>query len=82
MILDPSGLPTPVAKVAARLNVVGPEASADTFLVSSYLAEAAIKSIAIALYAGLFDKAPDYAYRIGYDLVRADGLGSWEQAIR
>jgi hypothetical protein len=82
MIIDPKYLPTPVAKVAARLNVVGPESSADTFLITSYLAEAAIKTIAAVFYAGLLDKAPDYAYRMGYELVRADGLGSWEQAIR
>jgi len=82
MIVDPSALPTPVAKVAARLNVVGPESSADTFLLSTYLAEVAIKTIATAFYAGLLDKAPDYAYRMAYELVRADGLGSWEQAIR
>ncbi|MFZ1085498.1 MAG: NB-ARC domain-containing protein [Terracidiphilus sp.] len=82
MIIDPKALPTPVAKVAARLNVVGPESSADTFLITSYLAEVAIKTIATVFYAGLLDKAPDYAYRMGYELVRADGLGSWEQAIR
>ena len=82
MLIDVTTLPTPIAKVAARLNVVGPDSSADTFLIASYLAEIGIKTVAIALYAALLDKAPDYAYRIGYELVRADGLGSWEKVIR
>jgi len=82
MLIDVSTLPTPIAKVGARLNVVGPNSSADTFLVTSYLAEVGIKLIAVAFYAALLDKAPDYAYRIGYELVRADGLGGWEKVIR
>ena len=82
MLIDVTTLPTPLAKVGARLNVVGPNSFADTFLIISYLAEIGIKTSAVALYAGLLDKAPDYAYRIGYELVRADGLGSREKAIR
>jgi hypothetical protein len=30
----------------------------------------------------LREKSPDHAYRIGYQLIRADGLGAWEAAIR
>lgn len=82
MLIDVATLPTPIAEVAARLNVVGPDSSADTFLITSYLAEVGVKAVAVALHAALREKAPDYAYRIGYELVRADGLGSWEKVIR
>jgi hypothetical protein len=82
MVIDVSVLPTHIAKAAARVNTVGPNSSADTFLTTSYLAEAAIKTVAIACYAGLGERAPEYAYRLGYELVRADGLGNWEKAIR
>jgi hypothetical protein len=82
VIIDCAKLPTPLAKVGARLNVVGPDSTADTFLITSYLAESGIKCLAVGFYAALLDKAPDYAYRIGHDLVRADGLGAWEQIIR
>jgi hypothetical protein len=43
-----------------------------------YLAEAVIKTLAIVLYAGLRKKAPDHAYKIGYELVRFDGLETWD----
>ncbi len=82
MEFDLSRLPTPVALVARRLNVTGPNASANTFLEASYLAEAAVKTIAVALYAGLRERASADAYRVGYELVRGDGFGVWEQAIR
>jgi hypothetical protein len=80
--LNIDALPTPTAAVARRLGVVGVGASADTFLVACYLAEAAIKLIAVGFYAGLREKAPDPAYRMAYDLVRADGLGTWDAWIR
>jgi hypothetical protein len=82
MLVDTSSLPTHIAKCAARLNAIGADASADTFLMTSYLAEAAIKTVAIALQVSLRERASSHAYRIAYDLVRADGLGSWEAAIR
>jgi len=53
MTLEASSLPTHLAKVVQRLNVVGPEASADTFLVASYIVEAAVKSLVIAFRAAL-----------------------------
>ncbi len=49
---------------------------------TSYVSEAAIKLLGVAFYAGLRDKAPDAAYRMAYDLVRADGLGTWDVWIR
>ena len=82
MVIPLSSLPTHVALVARRLNVVGAEASADTFLCASYLAEVAIKTIALTFHAGMAEKSPAHAYQIAYELVRADGLGSWESAIR
>lgn len=82
MIIDTRTLPTPLAKCAARLNAIGAQNSGDTFLATSYLAEAAIKMIAVVLQVSLRERAPSHAYRIAYDLVRADGLGAWESAIR
>jgi hypothetical protein len=49
---------------------------------ASYVAEVAIKLLGVALYAGLKEKARDQAYRMAYELVRADGLGTWETWIR
>lgn len=81
-MIDTSTLPTPIARVAARLNATGPDGSGDTFLMTSYLAEAAIKTLAIALHAAVKHGSPDHAYRHAFNLVRADGLGVWESAIR
>jgi tetratricopeptide (TPR) repeat protein len=81
-LLGSAELPTHVAKSALRLSAVGVDASADTFLMASYLAEIAVKTIGVALQVALRDRAPSHAYRIAYELVRADGLGSWESAIR
>src|SRR4051812_40125928 len=80
--VDTGALPTPLAQVARRVNTVGIESSADSFLMVSYLVEAAIKLLAIGLYAGLRPNAPDAAYRLGYEFIRGDGLGTWEQALR
>lgn len=82
MVISTDGLATHVAKCAARLNAIGVDASGDTFLVTSYLAEAVIKTVGIVLQVGLRERAPSHAYRIAYELVRADGLGTWEAAIR
>jgi hypothetical protein len=78
----PNGLITPLGQVRRRLSAIGLDASADTFLTTSYVAEAAVKLLALTLRSGLEELAPEAAYRIGYDLVRADGLGTWAQAIR
>jgi hypothetical protein len=81
MVIDISTLPTHIAMVGNRLNVTGSDSSADTFLATSYFAESVIKTIALVFHAGLRDCAPEQAYRFGYSLVRADGLGTWERAI-
>ena len=82
MIVETAHIPTPLARVASRLNVIGPSQSADTFLLASYLAETAIKMIGIAFYAGFLHTSKDRAYSIGYDACRADGLGVWERIVR
>ncbi len=81
-VFSTESLPTPVAQVARRLNIAGADGGAETFLMASYIVEVAIKLIGVALFSGLKEKAPDQAYRMGYDLVRADGLGTWETWIR
>lgn len=81
-LIPTDALPTPLAKCGARLNAIGAEASGDTFLMVSYLVEALVKTIAITLQVGLRERAPTHAYRIAYELIRADGLGTWETAIR
>ena len=82
MLIETKSLPTHVARSAARLNTIGAESSGDTFLMTSYLIESAIKTIAIALQISLRQRAPTHAYRIGHELIRADGLGTWESVIR
>jgi len=75
-------IPTHLARVAARLKLTGPNASGDTFLLTSYLFEASLKTIAVALWSGLRTGSPENAYAVAYRLVRADGLGDWEDAIQ
>ncbi|MGB7232460.1 MAG: hypothetical protein WBD19_12360 [Candidatus Acidiferrum sp.] len=82
MIINTAFVPTPLAKVASRLNIVGPSQSADTFLIASYLAEAAIKMMGIALYSGFLHTSKNHAYGIAFDACRADGLGEWERIIQ
>lgn len=82
MQVETSKLPTHVAQVGRRLNVLAPDDLAATFLETSYLAEVAIKTIPLVFLAGLRERIPDHAYRIAHRLVRADGLGNWETAIR
>jgi hypothetical protein len=72
-------LPTHIALVNQRLNISGADASAETFLFTSYLAEATIKSIAACLHSGLLLGSPDDAYRIAHTLINADGLGPIRQ---
>jgi hypothetical protein len=74
--------PTHLARVAARMKLAGQDASGDTFLLTSYLFEASLKTIAIALWSGLRTSSADNAYTVAYRLVRADGLGEWEDAIQ
>ena len=81
-MIDSTKLPTHLASIARRLHVVGFEASADTFLATSYLTEGLLKTIALALLAGVRRASPAIFYKLEYDIVRADGLGSWVQAIQ
>ena len=76
-----AALPTHVALVARRLNVAGLGSSGDTFLYTSYLAEAAIKTVGTVLYSALRTRDSEGAYRLGHELVRDNGLGSWDAAI-
>jgi len=82
MTIETTLLPTHIALVARRLNICSPDDLAARFLETSYLAEVSLKTLAVVLHAGLVKPARDIAYRHAYELVRADGLGKWEQAIR
>lgn len=74
-------LPSPLALVASRLNVIGTDQSTDTFMAASYVFEAAIKLLGICLLSGLAERSEQHAYRLGYALVRADGLGVWPSSV-
>lgn len=80
-LVAPSSLPTHVARVVARVNTAGPGDGAETFLLTSYAVESTIKTIGIALCAGLRRSSSTALYRFEYELVRADGLGTWEAMI-
>jgi hypothetical protein len=82
MVIATDQLPTHLALVARRLNAIGPDDSANSFLLASYLAEATIKTVNIVLYHGLASSAPDVAYRYAHSFVRSDGLGEWDQSLR
>jgi hypothetical protein len=79
--MDASSLPTHIATVARRLQVVGNGASADTFLMASYIGECLIKTVAICLLGGIRKDSPAVARKLEYELVRADGLGTWDKVI-
>lgn len=81
MLVQTDSLPTPLALVARRVNRVGAGASADSFLYASYLAESAIKMTGVAIYAALHGKEPNQAYRVAYQLLRANGLGDWDRVL-
>ncbi len=81
MEINVSRLPTHLALVARRAGTIGKDASADTFLATSYLIEATVKTIAIVLVAALRRTLPEEAYRACHNLVRADGLGTWTDTI-
>lgn len=74
-------LPTPIALTLRRCAVADSD-SADYFLATSYVAEAAIKCLGVAMQSALAAKASEQAYRMAYSLLRADGLGEWEAWIR
>jgi hypothetical protein len=80
-MIDTSKLPTHIAQVVRRLNVTGSNDSADTWLMTSYISECLIKTIAIVLIAGIRRTNPSIAKRFEYELVRADGLGTWDKLI-
>ncbi|MGH7989254.1 MAG: NB-ARC domain-containing protein, partial [Limisphaerales bacterium] len=82
MHIEINKLPTHMAQVGRRLNIVSPDDVAATFLEASYLAEVAIKTITLVFLSGVRDRIPDHAYRFSHGLVRADGLGTWEATIR
>lgn len=80
-MIDPARLPTHLALVARRCHAVGPSASADTFLMTSYLVELSLKTIALTLASGVAKSSPSAAEKLEHELVHADGLGVWENAI-
>lgn len=80
-VIDASAIPTHLALVARRLKVTGIDNSGDTWLMTSYVAESFLKTVACVLVAGIRKSNPSIAYKLEYELVRADGLGSWEKII-
>jgi hypothetical protein len=81
LLMNPATLPTHIARVVGRVNQAGSGSSAESFLLTSYVVESAIKTIGVALCAGLRHTSSAALYRLEYELVRADGLGSWEAMI-
>lgn len=78
---DTTQLPTPVALTARRVNAVGIDNEANSFLLLSSLAESAIKLIGVAAHGATKMRHPQTAYRWGHSVVRDSGLGSWDRAI-
>jgi len=80
-MIDNSHLPTHIARAVTRFNIVGQDASADTFLITSYISESILKTLVIALCASVRKSSPASAYRFEYEIVRSSGLGSWESTL-
>lgn len=81
LLVDPASLPTHLARVAGRVNQAGSASASESFLLASYAVEATIKTLAVALCAGLRRSSTAALYRFEYELVRADGLGAWDAMI-
>ena len=75
-------LPTPIAITASRVNVTGTDDLSNCFLTTSYVFEAFLKTIVVALNAGLKTQHAEHAYRHAHALLRADGLGTWVQSLQ
>jgi hypothetical protein len=80
--LDHTCLPTPIASVVKRIGQSDPGDLALAYLETSYLAEICLKMLGVVIHAALRNSARDIAYRFGYRMIRADGLGEWESCIR
>lgn len=79
--VEPDQLPTPLAQVARRVHAADPDALSDHFLALCYFAESQVKLTAIALLAGLRSSKPELAQQEEYELVRAAGMGTWEESL-
>lgn len=75
-------LPTPIGLVLGRVQATHKSDPALKFLSLTYLAESIVKLTGIALIGALGESNRHQAYRYEYGLVRADGLGSWDQVIQ
>ena len=74
--------PSPLAFVGARLRTIGPDRRYG-HLYGGFVSFRELNQISshMPAFAGLEEKSRDHSYRTAYDLVRADGLGTWMSAI-
>ena len=79
--LNDHKFPLHLALMKKRLENVGVDASADTWMTLSYVFEVLLKTTAICLISGIGKASQDVAYALKHALIHADGLGTWEAII-
>lgn len=71
----------PIQRMLDRVRVGGEESDVVLFTELLYLGEMITKLIALGLVASVSDTRDNHKYNLTYELVRADGVGTWSRII-
>ena len=71
----------PIDLIGQRVENARKESNSDLFASLLYLAEAFLKTYTAAIIAGVPDDANRHRYRLCHKLVRAAGIGEWDEAL-
>jgi hypothetical protein len=76
------GLPTPLARVRLRLARVQGGERVERFNALQYLSEGLLKYLVLVFHSAVAQMDRATAQFTGYKLVRADGIGEWEESLQ
>lgn len=79
--MDPSDLPTPIARSLVRYLRTPEEHIAERFNCLSYLFETALKSLVTLIHSMIQPVDHSTWLNTGYRLLQANGIGTWEEAL-
>ncbi len=71
----------PIDLIRERVEAGRKESTADLFNSLLYIAEAFLKTYTAAIVAGLPDESNRHRYRLCHKLVRAAGIGEWDEVL-
>jgi tetratricopeptide (TPR) repeat protein len=71
----------PIDRIRARIEAGRRESTAELFNSLLYMAEAFLKTYTAAIVAGIPDEANRHRYRLCHKLVRATGIGEWDDVL-